>query len=504
MAAADSYTIQEKGISGQELMERAGEALLKEVLRRKPQAKKITVLCGKGNNGGDGFVIARRAAEAGLDVSVLIFADKEKIKDDARLALERCLKSGAKILELDHLENALSSTDCVIDALYGIKFKGALLGIEADIVQAVLHQRKTRQIFVVAVDLPSGSICNTGAVNGPCFDCDLTVSFQAFKPAHFCFPAAKFCGERVVVDIGIETKTFTTSRLISAQSFTASPLAPASLLMPASGFKGTRGHMIVVAGSPGHSGAAALTARAGLRAGAGLVTLYSDSESCKIAVEYTPEIMTKEATELEIQKIGSITRGSLVIGPGLSPNSSMFNPALSAASNLAKVIDASALRILALEQTKPNLDNAILTPHPGEMAALLGATTEEVLSDRFGCVKKCAGKFNCTVVLKGAYTLIAFPDEQLRVSPFASANLGTAGSGDVLSGLIGGLLARGLSIKMASALGVYLHGLVGSTLLPNGVVGSLASEFADGFPQALSDLVLGKILQSSNVFPASN
>jgi len=496
MAAADAYTIKELKVSGETLMERAGESLLRETLSRRPNLKKITVLCGKGNNGGDGLVIARRASEKGIEVSVVIFANQSEIKGDAKLALDKCLKSSAKFFTVSQINQALESPDCIIDALYGINFRGSLSDAEKNAAQITANLRESKKVFVVAVDLPSGSICDTGAVIGECFNCDLTVTFQAFKPLHFCFPAAKFCGERVVADIGIEASSFATAKLITPQLFDE------PLLVASSGHKGVRGHLAVIAGSPGHSGAAALTSRAGLRAGAGLVTVFSDPETCKIAVEVTPEVMSSGTNEAELELISSIKKGAAVIGPGLDLDSSIFTKALKLSINLPKVIDATALRILAKENVAELLKNAVLTPHPGELAALLNCSTKEILDDRFGSVRKAASQYRCAVILKGAYTLIAFENGQVLVSPFANSNLGTAGSGDVLSGLIGGLLSRGLSIETAATVGVYLHGQIGSTLLPDGVVGSLASEFADSFPEAFGDLITNKKEFSWEVIPA--
>lgn len=486
MEEADAYTINSLGVSGNELMERAGEALLKEVLSRRPEIKKITVLCGKGNNGGDGFVIARRASERGLEVAVVTFAPHSAIKDGAKIAFDKCLNSKVKLFDATGLASAFASTDCIVDALYGIKFRGSLSDEETIAANIANELRKNENVFLVAVDLPSGVICDTGAVNGASFECDLTVTFQAFKPAHFCFPAAKLSGERVAVDIGIDAKRFSNTQLITPDSFEK------SLLLPSFGHKGIRGHMLVVAGSPGHSGAAALTTRAGLRAGAGLVTLFSDQETSRIAVEVTPEIMTSELEEKELEKILSVKKGALVIGPGIDLNFPYFAKVLLHTKHLPKVIDATALRILAENDFENLLDNAVLTPHPGELAAILNCSTEDIAGNRFDSVRKTAAKYKCAVVLKGAYTLIGFKDGQVLVSPFANSNLGTAGSGDVLSGLIGGLLSRGFSIETASSLGVYLHGQIGSNLLPNGVVGSLASEFAENFPAEFANLVTNK------------
>lgn len=483
MADADSFTIKELQVSGEELMERAGAALLKEILSRKPGLKKITVLCGKGNNGGDGFVVARLAAEQEIDVYVVTFAIHSEIKGDAKIAFSKLLQSKAKLFETAEIASAMESTECIVDAIYGINFRGSLSVDESLAAQMANDFSKNKNVFLVAVDIPSGVICDTGAVNGASFECDLTVTIEAFKPAHFCFPGAKFSGETIVIGIGIDAHRFANTQLIDPSHFDE------SLLEPSSGYKGSRGHLVVVAGSPGHSGAAALTSRAGLRAGAGLVTLFSDKETSQIAVQVTPELMTSELVINDFDKIRSLKKGALVVGPGLDLSYPYFSELLLSAIHLPMVIDAAALRILAGSDLKHNLDNALLTPHPGELAALLHCSTEDVLNDRFGSVRKAASLYNCTIILKGAYTLIAFKDGQLLVSPFANSNLGTAGSGDVLSGLIGGLLSRGFSIKTASSLGVYLHGQIGSSLLPRGIVGSLASEFADNFPFAFAELV---------------
>jgi NAD(P)H-hydrate epimerase len=387
----------------------------------------------------------------------------------------------------------------VVDALYGIKFRGSLEGVEAEAVQKVKAQKAKSDLYVVSLDLPSGVVCDTGIVNGPAFESDLTVTFQCWKPLHFNFPGAKLSGERVVVDIGIQSEGVPERQLITPELIKNME----SLLVSSFGHKGVRGHLVVCAGSPGHSGAAALSSRAGLRAGAGLVTLVSDKETAKIAVEFTPEVMTCEASASDLEQLTKIKNGAVVVGPGLGKDSAAFEFILSSFNNLPLVVDAAALQMLAIDsKLKSKLpSDSILTPHPGEMAVLLETTTSEILRDRFASVKEAVSRYGCAVLLKGAYSIVGFTDGQVFVSPFANANLGTAGSGDVLSGLIGGLLSRGLSIKTASLLAVYLHGKIGSSLLAEGVVGSLASEFADKFPTFLSDLICGEECIDLSSFP---
>jgi len=487
MLEADRYTIEQLKIPGAQLMELAGRAVLDQILKRRPNITNLCVLCGKGNNGGDGFVVARLAYERGLVAKVVLFAERVALKGDAKIAFEKLsLEDQILVYNGSDYRAALKSSECVVDAIFGISFRGELSGLELEAVN--FCNSKKNSLFVVAVDLPSGALCNTGQVLSTAVKSDLTVAIQNFKPVHFLYPGAEFCGESVAVDIGIESQSVSKLSLIDLElirSFSSIPVSGSS-------FKNSRGHLIVVAGSPGQSGSALLAARAGLRGGAGLVTLVSDAKSCEEAVTNTPELMTCESSSPQVEELFKLVKGAVVIGPGLADQRQLFERIIACSLTFPLVIDASGLRILASIQNRRLSPVTVLTPHPGEMAALLECTTQDVQADRFKAVRDAVNKYGCVVVLKGAFSVIGLPDGRLFVSPFANANLGTAGSGDVLSGLIGGLLARGVPVVDAAIIGVYVHAYVGDKVLGKGIVGSLASEFADGFPGALDEIFNGE------------
>lgn len=496
-AASDSYTINNDKVPGEGLMERAGRACFEEILKRKPNSKSFLVLCGKGNNGGDGFIIARLLKEHGLSVQAALFADV--LQGDAEAAKNTFLKTGGEIISTDEAQKKITEADVLVDALYGVRFKGKLGPLESKCVSVAKEERERRGLFVAAVDIPSGVICDTGQVEGESFNCDLTVTFQALKPAHVCSPGAEFSGETIVRDIGVNLESISPKTFYLTKSGISS-LAKKYLTINEAGHKGTRGHVFVAAGSPGHSGAAVLTCRAALRAGAGLVTLISDPETCRVAVANTPEIMTHEISEFGVAEKQAIKdllgeklrRGSIIVGPGLTNGwaSGLLNCLFheSGDRGVPVVIDASAIELIGKEKINlPPL--CILTPHPGELAKFKELTIVEVQADRFTIARQVSRALSQPILLKGAYSIIALPQGEIFVSPFANANLGTAGSGDTLSGLLGGVLARGVPIDVAALCVVFLHGLVGASIAPSGVVGSLASEFADHFPQALSELL---------------
>jgi len=519
MSAADTFTIQQRRVPGEQLMERAGEAALQEITDRREEILKLCVIAGRGNNGGDGFVVARRALEAGIPVETVVLCDLASIKGEARVAFEKFVAAGGPVVspadwkEVDEWKDAIGQSDVIVDALYGLRFRGALSDLESDVAHYVNESRRVRGVYVVALDLPSGALCDTGASEGTAFECDLTVSFQAWKPVHFCAPGAVFCGERVLVDIGIDLEKPAGAYLITPLEL--QELGLGSALVSSVDHKGSRGHLMIAAGGAGHSGAAALSARGGLRAGAGLVTLFSDPQSCGVAVMTTPEVMTHAIDELALPVAARDAidrllktrlangRGAFVIGPGLEegPDLCRFMIERAKGFNLPTVIDAAALKVVG-EEGVALPDQTILTPHPGEMAGLLKWKTAEVQADRFAAVRKAASQFGCCVVLKGAHTLIGFPEGAVFVSPFAHANLGTAGSGDVLSGILGGLLARGVSPEVAVVFGVFVHAQIGSQIYPQGLVGSLASEFAELFPDAVAELLSADEPMDANALPA--
>lgn len=465
MRAADRYTIEELRVSAEVLMERAGAVVFSEIERRRPEAKSFLIFVGKGNNGGDGLVVARLARERGKIVHLCPI--------DRSLASENCLS-------LQQAKAVMSDIDVIVDAVYGIGFRGSLPKELSNVFSI------SSSALRVAVDLPSGVECNTGQAESS-FQADLTVTFQAYKPLHLLYPGAAYCGEIVVRDIGIKLAEFNSS-VITREVVTQ--IVREDLLLSAWDYKNTRGHALVFAGSRGHSGAAALAGRSALRAGAGLVTVVADSETCQIAVSNTPELMSRELTTTSITEMLA-KASSVVIGPGMAEDEGLLQQVLESAADKRVVLDATALRLLARgDFTLP--EHSVLTPHPGELAEMLGESSQTIQADRLTFARLGASKYSRPVLLKGANSILALPTGKSFFIPFAHPNLGTAGSGDVLAGLIGGLLARGADFVGSILVASYLHGYSGSHQIPQGFAGDIASDFAERFSQAMVEIVQDK------------
>lgn len=461
MREADRFTIESLGVSSEILMERAGAAVFEEIECRFPQARTFLILVGKGNNGGDGIVVGRLARERGK----LVYLCPVGIELEGALTIEQ-----AKAL--------LPEVDVVVDALFGIGFRGT---ISEDLAELFAIPTSA---FRIAVDLPSGVECDTGQSTWA-FQADLTVTFQAYKPVHLQYPGKQLCGEVVLRDIGIDIQSWQ-SGVVTRQ--VVSDILLNQLALSATDYKGTRGHVTVFAGSRGHSGAAALAGRAALRAGAGLVTVVSDRETCQIAVSNTPELMSCELSDKD-RLSDSLRRSSaVVIGPGMPNDESFLRDMLAQVADKRVVIDATALRLLARGNCSLPADS-VLTPHPGELAELLGLKTAAVQADRLSAATSCARLFARPILLKGAFSILALPDGSSYFLPFAHPNLGTAGSGDVLAGLIGGLLARGRDFTGSVLAAAWLHGYSGSCDLPESYAGDLASDFTCRFSDSLQELL---------------
>lgn len=496
MRAADAETIR-RGTPSLELMENAASALADETLSAVPGASRVVVVCGPGNNGGDGLGAALRLLDAGVAVAVYCLGDPETYRGDPAILLERARDRGVEALPLSpgsHVRRfltALESADAAIDALFGTGLSRPLTGLAKRVVEGL----NASGCPVVAADVPSGLSADSGKPPGPCVRAARTVALAAPKPCHVLPPARAFCGRVVVADIGIP-RAFLDRRGGRLRLTEPSDVRDVFPPRPADSHKGDFGRVAIVAGSAGKAGAAVLAARGALRAGAGLVTVFSIGEVTAAVVASLPEAMTVALDGRDGALAAESARGlarrlegfdAAVVGPGLgsSPEVRAFVSGLLRLP-LPVVCDADALNAFAGEpgQFSRRGRRTILTPHPGEAGRLLGMETKAIQADRLAATRALVRASRSVVVLKGEGTLVGAPSGRVTVNPTGSPLLSTAGSGDVLAGAIGALLASGLGAEEAAWAGVYLHGAAGDLLERRlGDAGLLASELADALPR---------------------
>jgi len=484
MQACDRLTTERFGIPSIELMRAASAAVAAFARQEFPRARRVTVLCGRGNNGGDGMMAARLLASAGLEVTTLLLGGRDGLKGDAATAW-RDLTSPAHgmiaIIETAadlEAHKAALETDLIIDAVVGTGFKPPLKGLAL----AALRWMEASTAPVLAVDLPSGWAADETAatVAGPVFPADAVITFTAPKPAHVFGQLTRHWGQPVVVaPIGSPDEAMVSTLNLS---WAGESLALAQEPRASAANKGGFGHVLVVGGTfgtaGGKAGAPAMTALSALRAGAGLVTAAVPAPALATVSAIAPELMTWPlaatqagsiaAENLAPEFLSVLTAGKtvLAIGPGLgqNPETVKFTTGFLSATKIPAVIDADALNILA---AKPVLltklakgRTLVLTPHPGEMARLAQITVAEVQADRLGVARSFAQRTGVTLVLKGARTLIAHPDGRVAVNTTGNPGMAKGGSGDLLTGLIAGLLAQyPAEVARAVAAAVYLHGL---------------------------------------------
>jgi len=497
------------GLPSEKLMENAGRAVAEEVKRILGGAEKrhILVLIGPGNNGGDGLVAARHLHDWGARVTVYLLGRRADDDPNLKLVRERdiaCVEA-AKDEGFSQFSDSLASADAVIDALFGTgtarPFSGNILSVLDKVNMAKKKRPKWR---IIALDLPSGLNADSGAVDPATLYVDYTITLGTPKPGLFNFPGAERVGKITVADIGMPENMAgeTTSEYLTGELVRS--ILPER---PLQANKGSFGRVLVVAGSMNYIGAAYLACSGAIRVGAGLVTLAATPTLQAILAakltevtylplpESRPGIVSPEAARLISQQFESYN--VLLLGCGLGQSQAAVK--LVRSILLAKerrelpalVLDADALNILAgVPQWWQHLTtDAILTPHPGEMARLTGISVPEIQADRLGAAKKWAAEWNKTVVLKGAYTVIASPDARTVISPVANPGLASAGSGDVLTGAIAGLAAQGLPLFEAAAGGVYLHGEAGERVRDRlGDAGMIASDLLPELPVVIKNL----------------
>jgi hydroxyethylthiazole kinase-like uncharacterized protein yjeF len=524
MRAIDEETIR-KHVSGLALMERAGEAVrdhvasrwldgdLRQTLMRrkkgrqpgKAQAKegRVLVVCGKGNNGGDGMVVARLLARYGWPVALYLVGKPSEVKGDALANLKRCARAGLKARSLDadawkEFLADLGTARVVVDALFGTGFEGEPRGLAAETIEAINRCDAAK----VAVDIPSGVNASTGGAS-LAVEATSTVTMGLPKRGHLFFPGKALTGELVVADIGIPAEVVERAG-VAVMLPEHEDVQAALPARPPDAHKGSCGHVACVSGSTGLTGAAALTSVSALRAGAGLVTLAVPRSLNAIMETKLTEVMTLPVEET---LHGSFSMGALgalqalaeradcvAVGPGLSRNPETAELVRALVPVLGKpcVLDADGINAFAGRADLLGSLGAplVATPHIGEAARLFGVDKADIAAARVEFTREAACRLGLVLVLKGAPTVVAGPEGEVFVNPTGNSGLATAGSGDVLTGLIAGLLAQGVPPLTAAWLGAYVHGVCGDSLLvQNGSAGFLAVDISRQIPRAIGILV---------------
>lgn len=471
----DQQAIHVHGIPSSILMERAGRAVF-DALLPLANGKRVVVLCGPGNNGGDGFVVARVAHEAGLPV--VCCALGERLSPDCREQRELAQAAGVAIADVAALDD-LGPNDLVVDSLLGTGATGEPRGPLADAIRAIASSGAP----CVAVDIPSGIACDTGRAFGPFVRAAKTVTFGLPKPFLFLAEGLEASGDWSVADIGFPRDLLdepTGVRLLD-RDWVAARLPRRSR----NSHKGVNGSVLIVAGSKRMTGAAVLAANGALRAGAGLVTVAGGPEVCRAIQAQLPEAMVLPLTDAAEVLAMQDRADALVFGPGLtSPVARSLATRLAPHWAKPVVLDADALG----PEMPAWLGPMVATPHPGELGRMLGCSAGEVQADRWACARRAAERFGAAVLLKGAASVVASPSGGLWVNPTGNPGMAAGGMGDVLAGVVGTLLAKGLAPEDAPACGMFWHGAAGNVCAAEiGPSGFLASEVASALPRTRAE-----------------
>lgn len=543
MRRLDQLTIERYGTPGHVLMERAGSGATRVLLEQFPHVRRqrVVVVAGKGNNGGDGFVIARLLRRKGVRAEVVLLGRATAVTGDAARMLKALRRSRVPIIEVatnkdvSKLATTLADAALLVDAIFGTGLNAPVEGRYAEI----LHLMNASGVPIFAVDMPSGLDADRGTplgardlegaisgasvataphsdptgsgraeprVRGPAslgvaIQAEVTATFGFAKVGQVIHPGVVHVGTLAVVDIGIAPQAVAEvqprTRLLDADEVAS--LVP---VRSPEAHKGSCGHVLVIAGSRGHTGAALLAAHAACRSGAGLTTLAGPASLNMVYCSGAPEVMTAplhdvdgllEFNEAEMRNLLH-GKTAVIVGPGMGTHGAAQTLVrfLLAEVPLPMVIDADALTCLArdLSLLKGARAHALLTPHPGEMARLLACETAAVQADRVGMARSFAAAHGCVLVLKGARSVIAEPGGAVSINPTGNPGMASGGMGDALCGILGGLLAQGLTPADAACLGVYLHGEVADHVAATrGQIGLLASDVIDGIPTGLARLL---------------
>lgn len=503
MRLMDRRAIEDYGVPGVVLMENAGRGVVECVVGRYPEIKggRVSILCGKGNNGGDGLVAARHLRNKGMEVDLYLLSKEEDVKGDALVNLRIWKAMGGKVEtilseeDLERVVSPLRHSRLIIDALLGTGLDSEPVGIYGRVIDLI----NSLSIPVVSIDIPSGLHGRHGRPLGRAVMADMTVTMGLPKLGCLIYPGVTYVGELRVVDIGMPQRVY---EEVDSPYYLIDMEMVKEMVRKRRGdaHKGEAGHLLVIAGSIGKTGAAAMASMGALRVGAGLVTLGVPESLNPILEEKVTEVMTHPLPETEeatisleaIEEIRSLmrTRKAVAIGPGLTthPEVRSLMVDLIRESVLPLVIDADGINSLAgevaiLKETKAP---CILTPHPGEMARLIGMRPEDVQARRVEIARGFALEYGAYLVLKGARTLVADPQGRVYINPTGNPGMATGGVGDVLTGMIGGLLVQGYTPIQASIMGVYLHGMAGDMVAKErGEIGMVATDLLEYLPKVM-------------------
>ena len=507
MQRMDHSTIESFGIPGRVLMENAGRgatAFFLEAIYNLHNGP-VGVMAGRGNNGGDGFVMARYLHQKGIAVTVFLLSNKDRLTGDAATNLKLLDPMGVPVVELTDDETfkqqqiAMRHQHTWIDAILGTGLKSDVRGFFRTAIDFINQQNRP----VFAVDIPSGLNADNGQVCGTCIQAMATATFGFAKVGHLSYPGRTFTGRLKVVEIGIPPHVATE---VGCQQhlITPGPLKRNVSRRSATAHKGHTGHLLVLAGSPGKTGAAAMSATSAMRVGAGLVTLGIPRSLNPVLEALVIEAMTVPLAESDqgtldesaVETILPLLEGKrcLAVGPGIGtdPSTGRMIARLIQASPVPLVIDADGLNLIAAdpEILSKRQSPVLLTPHPGEMARLSGQSTAEIQSDRVGHARAFAKQHGIVLVLKGAGTIVALPDGTVFINPTGNPGMAAGGMGDVLTGIISGLITQGMPIEDAARSGVYLHGFAADRMARvKAHVGYLATEVMDALPLALEEIL---------------
>lgn len=514
MQAIDKRAIEEVGIPGIVLMERAGSAVARAIEEAFEGAKdlKVAIFCGRGNNGGDGFVVARNLRNKGALVHIFLLADPSNIAGDALINFNILKKMGqefhliSQFNDLKQKEDLIKEADLIVDAIFGTGLSSPVRGVYQEVIEFLNHSGKA----IVAVDIPSGLSADLAHPIGKNVKANITVTFGLPKIGNFLYPARNDVGELIVADIGIPPFIIEEAE-IQLETIEKERVKEVFKEREPTAFKNNFGHILIIAGSAGFTGAAYLASQSAAIMGAGLVTLAIPQSLNDIMEVKLTEVMTLPVPETKERTFSlsafdpilafSRKASAIALGPGISthPETREFVYKVVENIHLPMVIDADGLNLLAgnldviakrWDKMEPEEAPLVLTPHPGEMARLAGILTSQVQENRIETARTFAEEYSVIVVLKGAQTLIARPDGNVSINTTGNPYMATGGVGDVLTGMIVGLLGQGFSASLSAEAAVFLHGYAADLAVEDKKLQAiLATEIFEYLPKAINSLI---------------
>jgi NAD(P)H-hydrate epimerase len=478
--ALDRYAVEQLRVPGYALMTRAGEAAVRVLRECWPAARRVVVVCGPGNNGGDGYVLARLARELQIDVYTVALAETDTLEGDARQACDDFVAAGGATHPWDAA--CLDGADVVVDAIFGVGLSRPVEGKIAQVIRAINACKAAR----FALDIPSGLDADSGDVLGVAVVADRTLTFVGLKIGFYLGAAPDYTGSICFDDLGLPAEAIA-SVGIAAQRIDENAIARVLAPRRRTAHKGDHGRVLVIGGGVGMGGAARLVGEAALRVGAGLVTVATRAENVAAILAGRPELMCRGVeSRQEIETLIGRT-DVIAVGPGLGQDEwaqSMFEAVLAAGK--LTVLDADALNLLA--KSPQSHQQWIITPHPGEAGRLLQWTTAEIQADRLTAVRALAGRYGGVVVLKGAGTLVVGQDTFVSVCDRGNPGMAAPGMGDVLTGVVAGIAAQTANLDEAARIGVLVHAMAGDLAARRGQRGLLASDLFAHLPTCVNPL----------------